>query len=260
MRSLIAACFAAATLTTSIAAHAADLGLAAPIPQEEFEKRWSVTAGVYLWGAGLDGKVGVGGYGPADVNLSFGDILEDLDIAVMAASEIRYDRFGLFTDLFYTKTSSSASVLDGYVDVSVGTSIFAGTAMAEYRVLQQDQSSLDVMAGARVWSVKADLDLRAVDGRTFDLKDTETWVDPMIGAKGRLKGSWPMYLTGWGMIGGFGVGSDIDWDVLAAVGYEFNKHVSLLAGYRAVGVDYSDDGYEFDTILHGPVVSGVLRF
>ena len=34
-----------------------------------------------------------------------------------------------------------------------------------------------------------------------------------------LQGSSPWFLTTWAMIGGFGVSSDIDWDVLAGVGW-----------------------------------------
>lgn len=34
----------------------------------------------------------------------------------------------------------------------------------------------------------------------------------MIGAKARIETGTPFYFTGWGMIGGFGVSSDIAWD------------------------------------------------
>ena len=82
----------------------------------------------------------------------------------------------------------------------------------------------------------------------------------MIGVKTRLQGASPWYLTGWGMIGGFGVSSDVDWDVFGGVGYEVTDRVSLIAGYRAVGVDYESDDLLFDIIQYGPVLGGVFRF
>jgi hypothetical protein len=46
-----------------------------------------------------------------------------------------------------------------------------------------------------------------------------------------------IYVSGWGLIGAGG--PDIDWDVAALAGYDFNERLSAVAGYRALGVDYS---------------------
>jgi len=34
---------------------------------------------------------------------------------------------------------------------------------------------------------------------------------------------------------------------------------SRIAGHRFVGLDYGNDGFPFDAVPHGPVVSGVIR-
>jgi hypothetical protein len=62
------------------------------------------------------------------------------------------------------------------------------------------------------------------------------------------------------MIGGFGAGSDLTWDVLAAAGYQWNDRFSLVAGYRALGVDYDKDGFVYDVVQHGPILGAVFRF
>jgi hypothetical protein len=174
----------------------------------------------------------------------------------MAVAEARYDRFGIFGDLMYTKLSVDGTGPLGLVTASVTNELIVGTLMGEYRVVEQGKTSVDVMAGARIWGVTADLDLSAGPSGSGD----EYWVDPMVGVKGRLQGSSPWYLTGWAMIGGFGVSSDIDWDLFGGVGYEFNDRFSLVAGYRGLGVDYSNDGFVFDVIQHGPILGGVFRF
>jgi len=63
-----------------------------------------------------------------------------------------------------------------------------------------------------------------------------------------------------GFIGGFGAASKLTWDVFAGVGYQFNPRFGVVAGYRALGVDYSNKGYVYDVVQHGPLVGLVGRF
>lgn len=248
-----------AAFVAAAPAAAADLPPPEPVSPEAFESRWSAAFGIYGWAAGINGDVGVAGRGPFPVDLSFTDVLGNLDVALMAAGEVRFDRFGVFADLFYTRLSAEEDVLRGLARIGVTNDLLAATAMGQVRVVEQGGSSLDLMAGGRVWSVGGELDV-TLPRRRLERDKTETWVDPMIGAKARVQGDWPVYATGWAMIGGFGAGAELDWDLLAAVGYEINNHVSILAGYRAVGIDYENDGFVFDTVLSGPVISGVIRF
>ena len=69
-----------------------------------------------------------------------------------------------------------------------------------------------------------------------------------------------LYLTSWGMIGGFGVSSDFTWDVMAALGYDVHDKISMIGGYRALGVDYSNGSFLFDVVQHGPILGAVFRF
>ena len=82
----------------------------------------------------------------------------------------------------------------------------------------------------------------------------------MLGVKSRINTETPFYLTGWGLIGGFGVGSDFNWDVMGGVGYEWTEKFSTVLGYRALGVDYSNDGFVYDVIQQGVAFGGVISF
>jgi opacity protein-like surface antigen len=248
-------------------AAAADLGTGEPIPAITepggFEARWQFAMAAYLWMPGIDGTVGVAGLEPVDVDVDFTDILENLEFGFMAVTEARYDRFGIFSDLMYTKLSVDGTGPLGFFEADVTQKIFTGTVMGEYRVIEQGKTSLDIMAGARIWWVSGDLDVTATVGDPplgFSADGDKSWVDPMIGVKTRIQGNSPFYLNGWAMIGGFGVSSDIDWDLYGGVGYEVTDSVSLVAGYRALGVDYSDDGFVMDIVQQGPVIGGVFRF
>jgi hypothetical protein len=188
----------------------------------------------------------------------------------MVVGEATNGTWGIVADIIYVKTEADESVTRTVAGIpvslagSVETSILTATVMGEYRAIAQPRGTLDLMAGARIWSVDNDIELGLSAGgaplAAFSGSDGSTWVDPMIGIKGRfnLNPSW--YLTGWGMIGGFGAGSEIAWDVLGGAGYQWNERFSIVAGYRALGVDYQKDGFVFDVVQHGPILGAVIRF
>lgn len=252
---LMAAVLALAAMQTG--ARAADL--TEPVPDSS---DWTFTAAAYLWASGINGTSGVFGFQPQDIDVSFGDILEHLDMAFMGMGEARNGPFSLGMDLMYSKIGASvdtpAGILASSLDVTMTN--FVGTAVAGYAVMDSGSSHLDVVAGARLWSVNSDFDFEggSLDGTSAD--DGGTWVDPVIGAKFRADLGSDFYVSGWGLIGGFGVSSAFMWDVMAGIGYEFNDSVSAFAGYRALGVDYSHDGFVYDVTQHGPIVAAVFRF
>jgi hypothetical protein len=47
---------------------------------------------------------------------------------------------------------------------------------------------------------------------------------------------------------------------MAGAGYEVRDWISVVAGYRATGVDYRDGALVWDTVMHGPIVGAVFRF
>ena len=55
-------------------------------------------------------------------------------------------------------------------------------------------------------------------------------------------------------------GADLDWDVAAAIGYRCNDGISVLAGYRALGVDYEKGDFVFDVVQEGPIFGVVMNF
>ena len=71
-----------------------------------------------------------------------------------------------------------------------------------------------------------------------------------------------------GDVGGFGVGSKFSWQALAALNYDFcirnNVTWSGMLGYKALFVDYSQGSdlthYEYDMIMHGPIIGITARW
>lgn len=141
-------------------------------------------------------------------------------------------------------------------------------------------TSLDVVAGARYWFMRPDLDLdvsasinipalgisRSGAGHISGAK-TIDWVDPLAGLRLRHQFTPDQELVLQGDIGGFGVGSDLSWHALGTynfrtslLGREFNAYV----GYRALSIDYEQGSGNrkigFDMVQHGPVTGMTMKW
>lgn len=178
----------------------------------------------------------------------------------MLIGEARNGPYSLFGDLIYTKLSADSAMPRAILatSVHVETSTFAGLTGAGYSVLQGPLGRLDVVGGVRGWSVDTEIFFSSafLDGEKRS--DCATWFDGLVGVRGNYTFTPNFYLTGWGLVGAGG--ADIDWDVMAGMGYRINDTFSATLGYRALGVDYSDDGFLFDAVQQGPIAGLTIRF
>lgn len=223
---------------------------------------WSFGFAPYLWAAGMEGKMAtLPPAGPAEVDAGFDDILEDLSFAFMGMGEVRYGRFAVVADIVYVDLEADASTPGPFFSgAELDSETFIGTFQGSYRVLAAERGHLDLLAGARVWSVSTELDLDAGLLAARERDDTETWVDPIIGAQGQLKLGAGFYIAALANVGGFGVASDLTWDVFGGIGYQAWDWFAPVIGYRYLSVDYDNDGFLYDVEMSGPVIGGVIRF
>ena len=87
------------------------------------------------------------------------------------------------------------------------------------------------------------------------------WVDPVVGARIRHQIAPGRELTLIGDVGGFGAGSEFSWQAVATYGFDvncFGSPLHTVIGYRALAVDFSEDGRfgknALDVVQHGPVM------
>lgn len=247
-----------------LASHAVAADIYSPmtpqVQQTTTESGWTFTVAPYFWAADLSGDVKVSRLPQVHVDASFSDILKHLDFAAMGMGEARYDRYSMFTDLMYTKISGERATRRGILAdrIELSAELFAGLLGAGYSIYEDSAARLDLAAGLRVWSVRNEI---SVSGGFFDGRsrtDNATWVDGLAGVRGTYSLTPQIYLTGWGFVGAGG--ADIDWDVAAAAGYRFNDSVSVTAGYRALGVNYSRNDFVFDVVQQGPTLGLAIKF
>jgi hypothetical protein len=223
---------------------------------------WTFTSTPYVWFAGLQGDLAtISGLPPAEVDVSFSDIIENTDMALMLAAEANRDRWALLLDLVYLSVSGNAETpgpLLGGADFDTKT-LFATLGVA-YEVIERGRLRTDVVAGARLWYAETELDLSAGILPAQSAQDEEFWADPIIGVRAYADLGGGFSLASFFDIGGFGVGSDLTWQIAGTAGYRIRDWLWVRAGYRHLKVDYENGGFVYDVKMSGPILGVGFRF
>ncbi|ANY80877.1 hypothetical protein BB934_23780 [Microvirga ossetica] len=274
-------------------AFAADLGPPPPAPAIEAPAPlgWTFRFTPYGWLTAMDGTQTVRGRS-VKVDASFIDIVEESDtlVALMGDFEARNGPFALYGDVVWSKVGADRSAVRTRAPApgitgTVGSALNLDIEMAiveggaTYEVARSGPLAFDVLGGVRYWHQRAELsldvagtfetaDLVIAGARAIARSGSVDWLDPIIGARMRYQVTSGHELFLQGDIGGFGVGSDFSWQAIGAYSFDFGTYQSVtfsgVIGYRALYVDYvQGEGrqrYEFDMLVHGPIVGISARF
>ena len=224
---------------------------------------WQFQVAPYIWAAGLKGDIATLPPLPeASVDVKFGDVLENFKIGGMVVAEARKGRLGIFTDIIYTDVEPKGSTPGPlFSSVKVDSETFVFTGAGFYRIWEEGGAFVDLLAGARVWSIDTKLSLEAGILPAVEISHKETWVDPVIGAKALMPfPNTKFYVSAFGLIGGFDVSSDFLYDVGVNLGYSWTEGFATTIGYRRFDVDYKDSDFLFDIVQSGITLGFSWRF
>jgi hypothetical protein len=226
----------------------------------EPDKSWNFLAEPYLMFPYMDGETGIGNNLILPVDANPGDVFSKLQMGAMLYLEAQTDKWSITSDLVYMNLNQ---------ELTPGILIHEGDVTAKQLIweiagLYRLTSCLDVGVGGRVNYLQTSVDgwvnvlpagIEPISGRQH-----KTWFDPILIARFKtdVKDKWLFQLRG--DLGGFGVGSDLTWQLQGYVGYRFTKLFQLSAGYRILSTDYyageAPKDFVFDVNEFGPV----LRF
>jgi hypothetical protein len=245
-----------------------------------------VTFTPYGWLVGLNGTVAVKGR-TTDIDVGAFQVLEHLDgVPWMSYGEIRNGPLALYGDIIYAPLGVDASRARSFGGVSLDATLGVDITetIAEIGVVYEiarwwHGGVIDLLAGARYWHLDAEINLALTGSldtsglsltanRAVARAGSVDWVDPLVGLRIRHKLAPGQELLLRGDIGGFDVGSQFSWNVLAAYSWEIGEYYgarfSGVLGYRALSVDYEKGSgatrFEFDVVEHGPIVGLAVRF
>ena len=228
------------------------------------QNRWRFLVEPYLMGPNMKGTVGIGTLPEVDVNASAGDIFSHLKGGFMLYAEAQNGTWALSSDLLYMKVSQDAepgrAINSGNVTVSETAWELAGLRT----ILPWLEGGI---AGRMLWiGVDAEIVRNMIGGKTETLSGSmeKNWFDPLLVVRMKLPdaGKWQLQLRG--DIGGFGVGSDLTWQVQAYAGYRFSELFQATVGYRSLAINYEKgdgaDRFKYDVTTFGPVVKLGFNF
>lgn len=229
------------------------------------EDDWQFKAGVYLYAAGAKSETAFG----SDLDISFIDLINNLNMAFMGNAEARKSKWSLAADVIYLNVGAdgggrvpieSAPGISVRVEADVKLRAWVLGFTGGYRLLQSQRATLDLIAGARYLEMSSFLDTSSRLGPRARSRETgvsgNNW-DAVVGVKGdvNLKDKWyaPYYLD-------VGTGdSDFTWQIAGGVGYKFDWGDAYLL-YRYMDWDF-ESGSKLDNLsFSGPQLGVNLHF
>jgi len=223
---------------------------------------WQFSGDLYMWAPAIKGETAQGG----DIDISFNDIIDNLDLTFMAGLAARKDKFSFLLDVIYMDLEDSSNYtltrgpfgLRSLSITNLEMTAWVVTPAAAYNVLNTDLIEINLLAGARYLYLKTEADLvRQGPLETIRFSPSvsgHVW-DGIVGARGNIKLN-----KQWTMPFHFDVGAgdtDLTWQAFGGVEYKFTN-LSMVAGYRHLEWDFDDNdtgGELFDDLyISGPVI------
>jgi hypothetical protein len=267
----------------------------APTPWCETPPPFEISISVPGWFSGISGDVGVKGV-VSSVDIPFYTLFDHLThVPISLSVDVRYKRWELFGSGEYVEVGASAT-LPGLLFTNANAHLKVGGlgTFLGYRVINCDKAYLSLFAGMRYTYLEGDLSivdngdarlvrLRELLGipKRLDFSNSTGWVDPVIGARGRVRIWKAMSLYAEGDVGGFNANSgsafeidregrtvarnsidSSDWSYQVQGGLEIQLTRSMWSqvGWRYLKYDYKQEGFNNNLALNGPIVQCGVNF
>jgi hypothetical protein len=228
------------------------------------KNEWSYLVEPYLLFPNMGGTVGLADLPEAAIDADTNEIFGHLKMGAMLYTEASNDFWAIGSDLIYMELAQG--VKPGLV---VGSGEVTAKQFAwEVSGLRKVNPWLEFGVGGILNSVNSGVDINLIFlGGTSPNKTkemTKTWFDPMLIARIKSKDVEKIIYQFRGEIGGFGIGSDLAWQMQAVVGYQFSKLFSITGGYRIISLDYEtgsgQDYFHYNIDTSGPTVRFGFQF
>jgi hypothetical protein len=223
---------------------------ATPSAAQDASDEWDVVIAPYLMGASMSGATTVRGL-EVDVDVSAGDIFDNLQFGAMGMMAARKGNWGFGADLIWMALGTT--VQETNVDFNQGAFAFYG--------LRRLGAGADLTFGLRVNTLQGELDFKRVNRV---VEQDKTWVDPIVGLLLRTPGEGRFGVRLYTEVGGFGAGSDFTWQAFPVLQFRLTKAAAMELGYRWMDTDYAsgegNEEFRYDVLSQGPVAGFSFRF
>src|SRR4051794_31822456 len=216
---------------------------------------WQASVSPYLWLPGVHGTIGAFDR-DAKVSASPIDLLSHFRFGLMGTADARWKRLVLPLDLIWGRFADDKAVQRRGLTATtadVKASMFVLTPKVGVRLLDERKIKCDFLAGFRYWHLGQTLKF-SPSVLNLNLSAAQNWVDPLVGGRIESPLSSKFVATVFGDVGGWGTGSQLEYQVGGVLGYKLKETATLQAGYRYLAVNYRGGGVRqpvFDAHLSG---------
>lgn len=184
----------------------------------------------------------------SDVDVTVGDLFDELQLAAELRFEAWRGPWGLMIDTSYARLGDSLESTLGDVDLTSRS--FIGDALVGARVLRSETASLDFLAGGRIVWLDQDIDVGSASfGASKMIPKDLVGVQVPV----QLSQDWGLLLRGQMDA------PDLGWSVVGLVEFDVSR-VAIRAGYRYDRINYDHDRLSLTVHAHGPYLGVGIRF
>ena len=220
---------------------------------QESGRHWGFVVAPYLLLPHMNGEMTLGRV-ESSVEANPGDVFEILQWGFMLYAEAHEELWGVSIDALYMDLSQDGEDLPSQLDAYQGS-----VEVTSYRRLAPWGEAL---VGGRLNFLGGSVQLGTPVNRENSID--KVFFDPFVGGRFTWPDTEKWHFSLRADIGGFGVGSDLAWQIYPVVAYRLSDLVCLTAAYRVVSTDYSDDSdgvlFVYDVITFGPELGVAFLF
>jgi hypothetical protein len=218
---------------------------------------WHFAVSPYLWFPGVHGNIGVLDR-EVSVHATPGDLLSNFRFGLMGAVEARYKRIVLPLDLMWIRLEDDKAL--PFPNLMATTAKLKGselllTPKIGYRLLDEERIKIDALTGFRYWHFSENLKF-VPSNLNLNFSGSQNLVDPLVGGRVQLGLTPKIVANILGDVGGWGTGSQLEYQVAGLLGYKIKSKWTLQAGYRYLSIDYRNSN-RGGTVVY-LITSGVI--
>ena len=205
---------------------------------------WHFAVSPYLWFPGVHGTLGALGR-DVSVHATPGDLLSNFRFGLMGAFEARYKRIVLPLDLMWIRLEDDKALpfpnLMATKAKLTGSELLL-TPKIGYRLLDEKRIKIDALTGFRYWHFSENLKF-VPSNLNLNFSGSQNLVDPLVGGRVQLGLTPKIEANILGDVGGWGTGSQLEYQVAGVLGYKIKPKWTLQAGYRYLNIDYRNSNH-----------------
>jgi hypothetical protein len=215
-----------------------------PIARTSQDNEWHISVSPYLWFPGVHGTVGALGR-DASFKASPTDLLSNFKFGLMGAVEARRNRLLIPIDMMWIRLEDDKALpfppsLTA-VSATIKATEFILTPKIGIRLINEKKVTADFLAGIRYWHFGENLQF-SPSVLNLNFSKSQNWVDPVVGGRIQLALTPKIGFIAAGDAGGWGTGSQLEYQIVGLLGYKVKPTMTLQAGYRYLYVDYAKGG------------------